>query len=130
MSRNVINTENAPAAIGPYSQGIVADTGRLVFTAGQIALDPGTGQMIAGDIESQTKQVFENIKSVLEAAGSGLDEVVKTTVYLKEMNDFPQMNEVYGIFFSDHPPARAAVEVARLPKDAVIMVECIAMVSG
>ena len=130
MLRDVIKTEKAPAAIGPYCQGIVADAGRLVFTAGQIALNPKTGQMVENDIEAQTKRVLENLKAVLEAAGSGLDHLVKTTVYLKDMNDFPRMNEVYGTFFGDQPPARAAVEVVRLPKDALIMIECIAMISG
>jgi 2-iminobutanoate/2-iminopropanoate deaminase len=130
MSMDVIKTEKAPAAIGPYSQGIIADAGRLVFTAGQIALDPETGQMLGNDIETQTKRVWENIKAVLEAAGSGLDKVVKTTVYLRDMNDFPKMNEVYGTYFDNNPPARAAVEVTRLPKDALIMIDCVALVTG
>ena len=130
MLRDVVKTDRAPEAIGPYSQGIVSHAGRLVFTAGQIALDPDTGNMVEGDIEVQTRRVLENVKAILEAAGSGLENVVKTTVFLKDMNGFTRMNDVYGAFFSENPPARAAVEVARLPKDALVEIDCVAMVSS
>jgi len=129
MLRDVVRTDKAPEAIGPYSQGIVSQTGRLIFTAGQIALDPSTGSMVEGDIEVQTRRALENVKAILEAAGSGLGNVVKTTVFLKDMNHFTRMNDVYSTFFSENPPARAAVEVARLPKDALVEIECVATVS-
>jgi len=129
MLRDVVRTNKAPEAIGPYSQGIVSQTGRLIFTAGQIALDPSTGSMVEGDIEVQTRRALENVKAILEAAGSGLGNVVKTTVFLKDMNHFTRMNDVYSTFFSENPPARAAVEVARLPKDALVEIECVATVS-
>ncbi|RMG66686.1 MAG: RidA family protein [Calditrichaeota bacterium] len=121
-----IFTENAPKPVGPYSQAVRA--GNFVFTAGQIALDPQTNQLIEGGIREQTRQVLENLRQVLEAAGSSLNRVVKTTVFLKNMDDFAAMNEVYGQFFSGHAPARSAVEVARLPKDVLIEVECVALV--
>ena len=130
MAKTVVKTDQAPPAIGPYSQGVVVDAGRLVFTAGQVALDPKTGNVVEGDIEIQTKQALENLRAVLEAAGSSLDRVVKTTVFLKDMNDFPRMNRVYETFFGENPPARSAVEVARLPKDVRIEVECVALVSS
>lgn len=126
--KKVVQTDKAPAAIGPYSQGIVAEAGRWVFTAGQIAIDPETGNLVDGDIEVQTKQVLENVKAVLEAAGSNLGRVVKATVFLKDMEDFPRMNNVYASFFKENPPARSAVQVARLPKDVSIEIECIASV--
>lgn len=129
MSKTVVKTEKAPEAIGPYSQGVLVEAGRLVFTAGQIPLDPKTGSLVRGDIEVQTKRVLENLSAVLEAAGTTLDRVIKTTVFLKNMSDFPKMNRVYETFFGKNPPARSAVEVACLPKDALIEIECIATVS-
>ena len=122
--RQVIKTDKAPAAIGPYSQGIEFDS-KLVFTSGQIPLDPKTGQMVEGDIKAQTKQVLENLKAVLEAGGSNLKKVIKCTVFLADMNDFAAMNEVYGEYFNQAPPARSAFQVARLPKDAKIEIEAI-----
>ena len=126
MSKTIVKTDNAPEAIGPYSQGIIVDSTRLIFTAGQIPLDPKTGYPVRHDIEVQTKQVIENLKGVLEAAGTGLDKVVKTTVFLKNMDDFPKMNRVYEKYFGGNPPARSAVEVSKLPKDVLIEIECIA----
>lgn len=119
-----ITTAGAPAAIGPYSQAIVA--GNLVFCSGQIPLDPRTMQVEGVTAAVQTEQVLNNLKAVLEAAGSSLERVLKTTVYLKNMADFAAMNEVYGKFFGGHRPARAAVEVARLPKDVLVEIDCIA----
>ena len=127
MSKIVVRTENAPEAIGPYSQGIIAEKGRLIFTAGQIPMDPNTGSLVNGDIEAQTVRVLKNLSAVLEAAGSGLDKVIKTTVFLKDMNDFPKMNRVYETFFEENPPARSAVEVARLPRDVKVEIECVAL---
>ncbi|WP_326975023.1 RidA family protein [Caproicibacter sp. BJN0012] len=118
-----INTEKAPAAIGPYSQGIRA--GGLVITSGQLPIDPATGAFPEG-IEAQTRQSLENCKSVLAAAGATMDQVVKTTVFLSDMNDFAAMNGVYALFFDGIYPARSAVEVARLPKDALVEIECVA----
>lgn len=122
--RQIIKTDKAPAAIGPYSQGIEFDS-KLVFTSGQIPLDPKTGQMVEGDIKVQTKQVLENLKAVLEAGGSNLKKVIKCTVFLADMNDFAAMNEIYGEYFNQAPPARSAFQVARLPKDAKIEIEAI-----
>jgi|Deesub1362A_J573_1020465.scaffolds.fasta_scaffold00213_3 2-iminobutanoate/2-iminopropanoate deaminase len=121
-----VKTKNAPEAIGPYSQAIV--TNGFVFASGQIAIDPHTGRLIDGDIEQQTRQVLTNLKAVLEAAGSSLDKVVKCTVFLQDMNDFARMNAVYAEFFRPPYPARAAVQVARLPKDVKIEIEAIAEV--
>ena len=121
-----ICTPTAPAAIGPYSQAI--RTGNLLFTSGQLPMDPVSGQLAAGTIEQQTEQVLKNVKAVLEAAGSGLDSVVKTTVFVKNMDDFARMNAVYAKFFPANPPARSCVEVARLPKDAFVEIEVIAFV--
>ena len=118
-----INTEKAPAAIGPYSQGVKA--GGLVLTSGQLPIDPSTGEFPKG-IENQTRQSLENCKSVLAAAGMSMDKVVKTNVYLSDMNNFAAMNGVYASFFDGIYPARSAVEVARLPKDALVEVECVA----
>ena len=119
-----IQTAEAPQAIGPYSQAIEA--GGLVFASGQIPIDPGTGQFVAGGIAEQTEQVLKNLEAVLEAAGSGLDRVVKTTVFLASMDEFAAMNEVYGKFFEGDPPARATVQAARLPRDARVEIEAIA----
>lgn len=119
-----VETTKAPAAIGPYSQAVKANG--LVFCSGQIALNPD-GSLAAGDIIIQTKRVLENLQAVLEAAGSGMDKVVKTTVYLKDMNDFAQMNETYARFFGEHKPARATVQVSRLPKEVFIEIDAIAL---
>lgn len=123
--RQVVETENAPRAIGPYSQAIIA--GGFVFASGQIPLDPRTGEIVAGGVAEQTEQVLRNLSMVLEAAGAGLERVVKTTVYLADMNDFAAMNEVYGRYFSQQPPARATIEAARLPRDARVEIEVIAL---
>lgn len=126
MKREIVHTSNAPAAIGPYSQAVKVQGG-LVYTAGQIALDPSTGQIIEGDVKAQTRRVMENLKAILEAAGTNLPSVVKTTVFLKDMNEFASMNEVYGEYFKQDPPARSTVEVARLPKDVRVEIEVIAL---
>ena len=123
--KKVIATSAAPAAIGPYSQGI--DGGSVVFTSGQLALDPATGAFVEGGVAEQTRQSLTNVKAILEQAGLSLENVVKTTVFLKDMNDFAAMNEVYATFFPSNPPARSAVEVARLPKDALVEIETIAV---
>ncbi len=128
MVRSIVKTDKAPEAIGPYSQGVIAESSRLVFTAGQIPLDPKTGYSVKRDIEIQTKQVIENLKGVLEAAGTGLDRVIKTTVFLKNMDDFPRMNRVYEKYFGESLPARSTVEVSKLPKDVLIEMECVAAV--
>ncbi len=124
MGKEIVRTDAAPAAIGPYSQAVRA--GEFLFLSGQIPLDPATGQMVEGGIEAQTRRVLENLKAVLEAAGAGLDRVVKTTVYLADLDDFAAMNAVYAEYFPENPPARAAVQVARLPKGARIEIEAIA----
>ena len=129
MSKSAIATTAAPAAIGPYSQGVRA--GNLVFTAGQIALDPATQQVVAPGITEQTTQVLENLKAILEAAGSSLAQVVKATVFLKDFNDFAAMNAVYGVYLAPEgvvPPARSTVEVSRLPKDVLVEIDLIAEV--
>ena len=122
--REIIKTEGAPAAIGPYSQAVRA--GGFIFCSGQIPTDPKTGEFVAGGVAEQTEQVMRNLTAVLEAAGSGLDRIVKTTVFLADMNDFAAMNEVYGRYFQDNPPARATVQAARLPRDARVEIEAIA----
>jgi 2-iminobutanoate/2-iminopropanoate deaminase len=124
MSCEVINTDKAPKAIGPYSQGIKANG--FVFCSGQIPADPKTGELVTGSITEQTRQALSNLKAVIEKAGSGMDKVVKVTVFLRDMNDFSEMNTEYAMWFSDGPPARAAVQVARLPKDVGIEIEAIA----
>lgn len=122
--RQIVSTEKAPKAIGPYSQAVRA--GGWLYASGQIPLDPATGQMITGDIKAQTERVMRNLGAILEAAGLSFAHVIKTTVYLKDMNEFPAMNEVYGRFFPAEPPARATVEVARLPRDARIEIDLVA----
>ncbi len=123
--KKAIATKKAPAAIGPYAQGNIF--GNLIFTSGQIPLDPETGAIVDGGIEAQAKQSLTNIKAILEEAGSSMDKVIKTTVFIKNMNDFAAMNEVYGTFFTEGAyPSRSAVEVARLPKDALVEIEVIA----
>ena len=125
MNKRVIHTDNAPKAIGPYSQAI--HIGSLIYTAGQIPLDPATMEFVPGGIEEQTRQVIANLRNVLEAAGSSLAHVVKTTVFLKDMNDFAKMNAVYAEAFSENPPARSTVAVAGLPKGALVEIEVIAL---
>ena len=125
MDKKVIQTEGAPKAIGPYSQAILA--AGMVFCSGQIPIDPGTGNLIEGDTAAQTRRVILNLKAVLEEAGSSLDRVVKTTVFLRDMGDFAAMNAVYGEYFDTTPPARATVQVSRLPKDVAVEIDCIAL---
>lgn len=125
--KKIVSTEKAPKAIGPYSQAI--RTENLVFTAGQIGLDPATMEIVEGGIEAQTRQVLTNLKRVLEAADSGLNFVVKTTVFLQDMKDFAAMNSVYAEFFPENPPARSTVAVAALPKGALVEIECVALLS-
>lgn len=124
--KEIISTDKAPKAIGPYSQATRA--GGFLFTAGQIALDPATGQIVEGDVARQTTRVMENLKAIVEAAGSSLDRAVKATVYLKDMNDFAAMNEVYGKYFAKNPPARSTVEAARLPRDVRVEIDLIVAV--
>lgn len=128
MEKQVIQTENAPKAIGPYSQAI--RIGDLVYTAGQVALSPTTGELVGSDIETQTRQVLENLKAVLEASGSSFDNVVKTTVFLASMGDFAKMNAIYSEYFTGKPPARSTVQVAGLPKNALVEIECVATGNG
>lgn len=123
--KEIIQTEQAPKAIGPYSQAVRSNG--LVFASGQIPIDPATGQFVSGGIAEQTEQVIKNLSRVLEAAGTDLNRVVKTTVFLADMEEFTAMNEVYGRFFSEEPPARATVEAARLPRDARVEIEAIAL---
>jgi len=125
--RSVITTPNAPKAIGPYSQAIRARG--LVFVSGQVAIDPATQQVIEGDVAAQTERVIKNVLAILSSAESSLDQVVRTTVFLKNMNDFAAMNEVYGKFFNAAPPARSTVEVSRLPKDVLVEIDVIALTS-
>ncbi len=127
MNRKVIQTEKAPKAIGPYSQAIRTDS--LIFTAGQIGLVPATGELVANSVEEQTRQALTNLKNVVEGAGSTLAHVVKTTVFLKDMNDFPKMNAIYAEFFGENPPARSTVAVAALPKSGLIEIEAVALIS-
>ncbi|MFZ3343030.1 MAG: RidA family protein [Terriglobales bacterium] len=123
--REVISTDGAPKAIGPYSQAIRA--GGFIFTSGQVAIDPATQQVIAGDAAAQTDRVLKNLAAILETGGSGLEQVVRCTVFLKNMGDFAAMNEVYGRYFKQTPPARSTVEVARLPKDVLVEIDAIAL---
>jgi 2-iminobutanoate/2-iminopropanoate deaminase len=124
--KETISTENAPGAIGPYSQAVKA--GNFVFCSGQIPINPQTGEFVSEDVAEQTRQVLKNLSAVLEAAETNLNNVVKTTVFLADMNDFAAMNEVYAEFFSENKPARATVQAARLPRDARVEIECIAVV--
>ena len=126
MKKEIIKTEKAPAAIGPYSQAV--KYGNMVFTSGTLGVDPSTGSFAEGGIQAQTKQCLENLKAVLEASGSSLENVLKATVFIKDMNDFPKINETYGQYFTKEQPGRSCVEVARLPKDALIEIETIAFV--
>ncbi len=123
--KNVVNTDKAPQAIGPYSQAI--EVNGLVFTSGVVPLDPATGNVVEGDIKAQATRVFDSMKALLEAAGSGCEDVVKTTVFIKDMNDFAAINEIYATYFTGAFPARSCVEVARLPKDVLIEMEAIAL---
>jgi 2-iminobutanoate/2-iminopropanoate deaminase len=127
MTLKKIFTPKAPAPIGPYSQGITVD-GKLVYTAGQIAIDPVTNNLVEGDIKVQTRQVIKNLEAIVATAGGSLKSVFKTTVFLKDMNEFAQMNEVYGEYFSESSPARSTVQVARLPRDVKIEIEAIAFI--
>ena len=122
--KDIVLTDRGPKPIGPYSQAIKA--GGFLFASGQVALDPGTNEFLGGDVSKQTERVLENVKGILEAAGCHLNKVVKTTVYLKNMSEFAAMNEVYAKYFTQAPPARSTVEVARLPKDALVEIEVIA----
>jgi 2-iminobutanoate/2-iminopropanoate deaminase len=124
--RKTVSTERAPKAIGPYSQAVVHNG--IAYLSGQIPLDPATGEMVGGGIAGQTERVLENLKAVLEACGSGLEQVLKTTVFLADMGEFPQMNEVYERYFPGEAPARATVQAARLPREARVEIECIAAV--
>jgi 2-iminobutanoate/2-iminopropanoate deaminase len=126
--KQIIKTAEAPAAIGPYSQGIAIPCGTMIFTAGQIAINPKSGELVNGGIVDQTKQVLENVKSILAASGAALEDVVKTTVFLHSMDDFALMNETYARYFPSNPPARSTVEVARLPKGAKVEIEALAVV--
>ena len=123
--RQAISTNEAPRAIGPYSQAVAA--AGFVFASGQIPIDPATGEFVPGGIAEQTEQVLKNLSALLEAAGTGLGRVVKTTVFLADMNEFAAMNEVYGRYFKDEPPARSTVEAARLPRDARVEIEAVAL---
>ena len=125
MKRKIIQTDNAPGAIGPYSQG--TKNGEMVFTAGQIPVDPGTGNIVEGGIAEQTRQVLQNLEAVLLAGGAELDSVMKTTVFLQDMTEFTAMNEIYAEFFTKNPPARSTIEVAALPLAARVEIEAIAM---
>lgn len=124
MTRKIVATDGAPKAIGPYSQAVVMDG--WVFASGQIAIDPATGNVVSGDVAVQTRRVLDNLKAVLAAAGSALDRVAKTTVFLRDMNDFAAMNAVYAEYFPKDPPARATVQAARLPKDVAVEIDLVA----
>jgi 2-iminobutanoate/2-iminopropanoate deaminase len=128
MPKTIIHTENAPRAVGPYSQAVKVEGESLIFVSGQIALDPKTGDRISGGIVQETRQVIENIKAILQMAGSGLDKVAKTTVFLHSMDDFGVMNEIYNQYFTTDPPARSTIEISRLPKGMKIEIEAVAFV--
>ena len=127
MQKKVIQTDKAPKAIGPYSQAIRTES--MVYTAGQTGLEPATGELIAGGVEEQTRQVLNNIRNVLEAAGSSLEQVVKTTVFLQDMNDFAKMNAIYAEYFGENPPARSTIAVAALPKGGLVEIEAVALIA-
>ena len=126
MTARIVHTDSAPAAIGPYSQGVI--TGNLLFTAGQIAIDPATGQVVAGDVTAQTERVIRNLTAVLASAGATWADVVKTTVYLQDMADFPKVNDVYGRMIGDARPARSTVQVAGLPRGVLVEIDAVATV--
>jgi len=126
MSRTIISTEKAPAPVGPYSQAVAANG--FLFVSGQIPINPATGEMVTNDVQAETRQVLDNLVAVLEAGGSGIDAVVKTNIFLADMNDFAAVNEVYATYFKSDPPARACVEAARLPMDVNVEIECVALV--
>jgi len=126
MEKKVVFTEKAPKPIGPYSQAIIA--GNLIFTAGQIPIDPATNQVVQGNIKEQTRRVLENLRAILESVGATFDDVVKVTIYMKDLNEFSAMNEVYSEYFKNSPPARTTVEVSRLPRDVRIEIDLIAIV--
>lgn len=124
MTKEIVSTDKAPPAVGPYSQAV--KWGNFIFVSGQIPLDPSTGELTGDNIESQTIQVIKNLEAVLAAGGSSLEKIVKTTLFIKDMNDFSKVNEIYSSFFKSNPPARSTVEIARLPKDSKIEIEAIA----
>jgi 2-iminobutanoate/2-iminopropanoate deaminase len=126
MEKIIINTDKAPAAIGPYSQAI--KVGNMLFTSGQIPINPATGELVEGNVKEAAKQCLENLKAILEEAGTNLENVVKTTVFLKDMNDFVAVNEVYGTYFNTKMPARSAVQVGKLPKDSMVEIEAIVLI--
>lgn len=128
MDIKIIATQNAPAAVGPYSQGVMV--GNMVFTAGQIAIDPATGKIVEGAITEQTHQVMRNLQAILVAAGTSLDNVAKTTVFLQDMDDFKEMNQVYSRYFEGEPPARSTVQVSKLPLAVLVEIEAIALIPG
>ncbi|MCB2359828.1 RidA family protein [Clostridium estertheticum] len=125
MEKNIINTNNAPAALGPYSQAV--KVGNILYTSGQLAINPATGEFINDDIKKATAQSLDNVKAILEESGSSLDKVVKTLVFLKDMDDFAQMNEIYSKYFTTNPPARSCIQAGKLPKDALVEIEVIAI---
>lgn len=127
MSRKVVHSDHAPKAIGPYSQAIRTDA--MVYTAGQIGVDPSTGEFVSNDVEGQTRKALENLQNILQAAGSSISNVVKTTVFLQDMNDFTKMNGIYAEFFGENPPARSTVAVAGLPKGALVEIEVVALIN-
>ncbi len=128
MTRDIIATDKAPGAVGPYSQAVRTD--QFVFTAGQIPLDPATGKLVEGPIEDQTRRVLDNVKAVLEAAGTSMDRIVKMTVFMTDFSDFQRMNAVYAEFFTDAPPARSAVQVAALPLGVAVEIEAVALIAN